>query len=55
MNSYSEPVSFLEAPPCASLKEPMANPELISRSQVLLQYLIALDMVGGNEAHPEHR
>jgi hypothetical protein len=55
MNSYPETTSFLEALPCARLNEPMANPELISRSQVLLQYLIALDMVGGNEAHPEHR
>jgi hypothetical protein len=52
MNSYPEPTSFLEAPPYARLKEPLANPELISRSQLLLQYLIALDMVG-SEAYSE--
>ena len=32
----------------------MANSELVSRSQLLLQYLLAVDMMGGKNATFEH-
>jgi hypothetical protein len=36
------------------LKQLVANSELVSRSQLLLQYLLAVDMTVGNNGLSEH-